>query len=115
MSVVRTVQPDGNAATHGSLAAEGTACADKIIEGPVPQAGGYAPSAAAGLNALTPTQRAITVAAITVAASTTRRVPQRCSAIGRRGGASARNSLSKSRGSRFRSPRSWVGLATPRV
>src|SRR5215469_6918741 len=86
MSVLSTVQPDGRPAMHGSRAAEGTACADKTIECPVPQTGGYAPSALAGLNAVALTQRAMIAAASTVAASTTRRVPQRCSAIGRRGG-----------------------------
>src|SRR5215472_6685808 len=115
MSMLLTVQPDGSAAMHGSLADEGTACADKIIECPVPQTGGYAPIALAGLNALTLIQRVIIAAASTEAASTTRRVPQRCSAIGRRGGASDRNSASRSRGSRFRNVRNCVGLATPRV
>src|SRR5215471_7842584 len=70
MSVLSTVQPDGSAAMHGSLAAEGTACADKIMEGPVPQTGGYAPIAAAGLNAVTLTQKARTAAPSTEAAST---------------------------------------------
>src|SRR5215468_3711168 len=37
MSVLSTVQPDGSPAMHGSLADEGTACADKIIDAPVPQ------------------------------------------------------------------------------
>jgi len=39
----------------------------------------------------------------------------RCSTIGGRAGARARNSPSRSRGSRFMNARSWVGLATPRV
>src|SRR5215472_15478437 len=115
MSMLLTVQPDGSAAMHGSLADEGTACADKIIDAPVPQTGGYAPSALAGLNAVALADRAITAAASTEAASSTRRLPQRCRAMGRRGGASARNSPSRSRGSFFRNARSWVGLATPRV
>ena len=34
MSVLSTVQPDGSPAMQGSLADEGTACADKIIECP---------------------------------------------------------------------------------
>src|SRR5215471_14626020 len=37
ISVLVTVQPDGSAATQGSLADEGTACADKIIDAPMPQ------------------------------------------------------------------------------
>src|SRR5215470_14550152 len=81
ISVLVAVQPDGSAAMQGSLAAEGTACADKIIECPMPQTGGYTPSALAGLNALALIHRAITAAASTEPASTTRRVPQRCSAI----------------------------------
>src|SRR6516164_1363984 len=34
-----TVQPEGSAAMHGSTADDGTACADKIMVGPVPQTG----------------------------------------------------------------------------
>ena len=73
MSVLLTVQPDGSAAMQGSFADDGTACADKIIDAPMPQTGGYAPIALAGLNALTLNQRAITAAASTEAASSTRR------------------------------------------
>ena len=40
---------------------------------------------------------------------------QRCSEIGRRSGASARNWASRSRPSCFITVRSWVGLATPRA
>ena len=45
----------------------------------------------------------------------TRRTLQRCSTIGFRGGARARNTASRSRGYRFMNARSCVGLATPRV
>src|SRR5215469_708806 len=72
ISVLVAVQPDGSAAMQGSLADDGTACADRIIESPMPQTGGYVPSALAGLNALALTYTAITVAASTVAASATR-------------------------------------------
>ena len=48
-------------------------------------------------------------------ARATRPMLQRCSTIGLRGGARARNVPSRSRGSRFMNARSWVGLATPRV
>src|SRR5262252_1114083 len=81
ISVLVAVQPDGSPAMHGSFADDGTACADKIIESPMPQTGGYTPSALAGLNALALIPRAITAAASTEPASTTRRLPQRCSAM----------------------------------
>ena len=43
MSARPILQPEGSAATHGSMAADGTAWALRIIEGPVPQLGGEAP------------------------------------------------------------------------
>ena len=69
----------------------------------------------AGRNALTLPVSAIAVTPSTAKARPTRRRLQRCSTIGSRGGASARNVPSRSRGSRFMNARSWVGLATPRV
>src|SRR5215468_11812919 len=68
MSVLSTVQPDGSSAMQISFADEGTACADKIIECPVPQTGGYAPIALAGLKAEMPMATAIAVAPSTAAA-----------------------------------------------
>ena len=68
-----------------------------------------------GRKAWALTARAMTVTASTAKARPTRRRLQRCSGIGSRGGASARNVPSRSRGSRFMNARSWVGLATPRV
>src|SRR5215470_12505183 len=76
MSVLSTVHPDGSPAMHGSFADDGTACADKIIDEPVPQTGGYAPIARAGLKAEMPTETAIAARPSTAMASTTRRVPQ---------------------------------------
>jgi len=57
----------------------------------------------------------IAVAARTAKARLTRWMRQRCSAIGSRCGARARNAPSRSRGSRLMNGRSWVGLTTPRV
>src|SRR5215510_16089196 len=71
--VPSTVQPDGSSAMHGSLADEGTASADKIIERPVPQTGGCTPIALAGWKAEMPRATAIAVTPSTATASTTRR------------------------------------------
>ena len=48
-------------------------------------------------------------------ARSTRLTLQRWREIGRQGGASFRNWVTRSRPSRFIMTRSWVGLATPRV
>jgi hypothetical protein len=40
MSALSACQPEGSAAMQGSRAADGTACALRIIEWPVPQLGG---------------------------------------------------------------------------
>ena len=100
---------------QGSMAADGTAWAARIMEWPVPQPGAEAPRFPTGATVCTPIATATTVMASTAAASATRRMLQRCSAIGSRGGARARKEPSRSRGSRFMNARSWVGLATPRV
>src|SRR5579864_1509382 len=42
-SAPSAVQPEGSAAMHGSIADDGTACADKIMAWPVPQTGGVDP------------------------------------------------------------------------
>src|SRR5215467_3669234 len=78
ISVLVAVQPDGSAAIQGSLADDGTACADKIIDPLMPQTGGYTPSALAGLNAEMLMLTAIAATPSTAIASITRRVPQRC-------------------------------------
>ena len=77
---------------HGSIADDGTACADKIMAWPVPQNGAAVTVFTAGRNALTARSAASRAAPSIAAATITRRAPQRCSPIGRRGGASARNS-----------------------
>src|SRR5215471_18907800 len=100
------VQPDGSSAMHGSTAAEGTAWADKIMERPVPQDGGVDPRFDGGRNAELVTARASAAAPSTVAVTSTRLAPQRCKVMGRRGGASLRNSPSRSRGSRRMKARS---------
>ena len=69
----------------------------------------------AGRSAWTPPVTAMMVMPRTARARPTRRRLQRCSTIGWRGGASARNVPSRSRGSRFMNARNWSGLATPRV
>ena len=115
MSAPPMLQPDGSAAMQGSIAAEGTAWALRIIEWPVPQLGAAAPRFPTGKKACTPINKAAAVTASIAAARAIRRTLQRCSTIGGRWGARARNSPSRSRGSRFMKARSWVGLATPRV
>ena len=100
---------------QGSCAADGTAWAARIIEGPVPHSGGCTPMFSAGVKALPLTFTATTALPRIATARPTRRKLQRCSTIGSRGGARARNVPSRSRGSRFMNARSWVGLATPRV
>src|SRR5215469_9766332 len=57
ISAPSAVQPEGSAATHGNIADDGTACADKIMVWPVPQAGATATVCIASVNA--PTARAI--------------------------------------------------------
>ena len=109
---------------QGRKAAEGTAWAARIIAWPVPQSG--AREAAPSVTCTTvvavygnskPTPKTVDTAKMesSAAARLTRRMLQRCSTIGSRGGASVRNSASRSRGSRFMKARSCVGLATPRV
>ena len=101
---------------QGSRAADGTAWALRIIEWPVPQAGAWTPrSRPAGKKASPVSNTATLMMASIATARATRRMLQRCSTIGGRAGARARNSPSRSRGSRFMKARSWVGLATPRV
>ena len=100
---------------QGTNAADGTAWALRIIEEPVPHSGALAPMSCAGKNALPPAKMATATTASIPVASPTRLMLHRCSTIGGRAGASARNSPSRSRRSRFRNARSWVGLATPRV
>ena len=100
---------------QGRKAAEGTACDARIIVWPVPQPGACPVKAPDGNSKPTPITVGTVKMASIAAARVTRRALQRCNTIGRRGGASVRNSASRSRGSRFMKARSCVGLATPRV
>src|SRR5690348_11784414 len=59
MSAPPTLQPEGSAARQGSLAADGTAWAARIIEWPVQQLGAETPRFATGATACTPINRAM--------------------------------------------------------
>ena len=100
---------------QGRNAAEGTAWAARIIAWPVPQPGARTPGGPDGSSRAALKRAGTAKIASIPAARPTRRALQRCSTIGRRCGASLRNSASTSRGSRFMKARSCVGLATPRV
>ena len=58
MSAPPILQPDGSAARQGSMAADGTAWAARIIEWPVPQRGAETPRLPTGTTACTPINRA---------------------------------------------------------
>ena len=114
VSAEPTLQPTGRSATHGSRVAVGTACAISCIACPVPQTG-VVTVPREGKSRARPVSAESRSTASVATISTTRRTLHRCTAIGRRSGAIARNSASRSRPSSFMCWRSCVGLATPRV
>ena len=100
VSAVPTTHPTGKLATHGSRVALGTACAMSCIGWPashigavtVPRVGKNKPTAVNPASRTTRSEAMI---------SATRRMLQRCSAIGLRAGAIDRNAASRSRPSCF--------------
>ena len=111
-------QPAGSAATHGTDVADGTDCAMRIMRLPVPHVGfPDRPATSAGVQQ--PERRPATPRTSDERGarvrSTMRRGPHRCSEIGRRSGASARNCATRSRPSCFMTDRNCVGLAMPRA
>src|SRR5262245_54271874 len=82
MSVPPVLQPEGSAVMQGSMAADGTAWALRIIEGPVPQVGGETPRFwACGEKAFAVSSPAAAVMASIAAARAIRWMLQRCRAI----------------------------------
>ena len=69
------VQPEGSAAMHGSIADDGTACADKIMERPVPQNGAAVTVFGVGWNASTARLAASRAAPSSAVATMTRWAP----------------------------------------
>src|SRR5215475_13238142 len=85
ISAPPTCQPAGSATMQGTIAAEGTAWAARIIDGPVPQLGALTPRLLGpGMKAVTVTYTAAAVTASVAVARATRRVDQRCRMIGGR-------------------------------
>src|SRR5512132_1557963 len=85
ISAPPTCQPEGSCAMQGTIAADGTAWAARIIEGLVPQLGGLTPRLLGpGMKAVAVTYAAAAVTASVAAVRTTRRALQRCRAIGGR-------------------------------
>src|ERR1022692_4101237 len=85
ISAPAAVQPGGSALMQGRKAAEGTACAAKIMVWPVPQSGACAAGLLGAGNKTTPKTAGTAKRASIAAARLTRRTLQRCSTIGRRG------------------------------
>lgn len=101
---------------HGTDVAVGTACAINTTRLFVPQSGEPSSgTSCAGRSSAIVWFTANPSAATRTTARPTRRTLHRCSEIGGRDGASARNCSSRFRPSRFIATRSCVGLAAPRA